>query len=110
MGLTTRFAEKEPTRAQIDALATPIVIEFGTPWCSHCMGAQPSIASAFAHHPQVDHIKIEDGPGRLLGRSFRVKLWPTLIFMHQGKEVARLVRPSDASEIERALAQMDTTE
>ena len=28
-----------------------------------------------------------------LGRSFRVKLWPTLVFLRDGEEVARLVRP-----------------
>jgi thioredoxin 1 len=32
-----------------------------------------------------------------------VKLWPTLIVMRDGKEVARVVRPRDASEIEKAL-------
>jgi thioredoxin 1 len=43
----------------------------------------------------VRHIKIEDGRGRRLGRSFRVKLWPTLIFMRNGEEMERLVRPDD---------------
>lgn len=110
MGISTLFSESEPTRAQIDAHAGPVVLEFGTPWCNHCMAAQPIIASAFANHLQVGHIKIEDGPGRTLGRSFHVKLWPTLIFMHQGKEISRLVRPSDSSIIKRALAQIDAQE
>ena len=99
----------EPTRAEIDALETPVVIEFGTSWCSHCMAAQPLITSAMGHHPRLSHIKIEDGPGRPLGRSFRVKLWPTLIFMQRGKEIKRLVRPVDSSAIEQALAQLDVT-
>jgi thioredoxin 1 len=51
----------------------------------------------------VRHIRVEDGRGRPLGRSFRVKLWPTLVFLKDGKEVARLVRPSGAA-IEDALA------
>jgi thioredoxin 1 len=55
----------------------------------------------------VRHIKIEDGPGRQPGRSFRVKLWPTLIFMRNGTEVDRLVRPADVSAIDRALEQID---
>ena len=53
------------------------------------------------------HIKVEDGSGRPLGRSFRIKLWPTLVFLRDGKEVARLVRPTDADEIEKALRQID---
>jgi thioredoxin 1 len=107
MGLDARFLEAEPSRAEVDAFAGPCVIEFGAPWCGHCIAAQPLIASAFASHPQVRHLRIEDGPGRRLGRSFRVKLWPTLIFLHQGSEVARLVRPADVTAIEQALAQID---
>jgi thioredoxin 1 len=97
----------EPTRVAIDALETPVIIEFGTSWCSHCMAAQPLIASVLDKHPQLRHIKIEDGPRRPLGRSFRVKLWPTLIFMRHGKEVERLVRPDNTDEIERACTLLD---
>jgi thioredoxin 1 len=100
-------SEIEPTRGAIDALGTPVVIEFGTSWCTHCIGAQPLIASALARHPQLAHIKIEDGPGRPLGRSFRVKLWPTLIFMQHGMEVERLVRPTDVDAIELACDLID---
>jgi len=100
-------SEIELTRSAIDALEIPVVIEFGTSWCTHCIGAQPLIASALARHPQLAHIKIEDGPGRPLGRSFRVKLWPTLIFMQHGMEVERLVRPTDLDAIERACDLID---
>ncbi|MFA4970634.1 MAG: thioredoxin family protein [Sulfuritalea sp.] len=97
----------EPSRDEIDALAEPTVVEFGAAHCGHCRAAQPLIAEAFARHPGVRHIKIEDGPGRRLGRTFRVKLWPTLVFLRQGQEVARLVRPADSGVIEQALAQID---
>ena len=83
------------------------VVEFGTAWCGHCIGAQPLIARAFADHPDVRHIKIEDGPGRRLGRSYRVKLWPTLVFLRDGEEVARLVRPTDAAPIAQAISAID---
>jgi len=97
----------ESSREEIDALEEPTVVEFGASHCGHCRAAQPSIAAALAGHPGVRHIKIEDGPGRRLGRSFRVKLWPTLVFLRQGREVARLVRPADSVEIEQALTQID---
>ena len=95
----------EPGREAIDALLESTVIEFGASWCGHCLGAQPLIGEALAAYPQVRHLKIEDGPGRRLGRSFAVKLWPTLIFLQQGKEVARLVRPSEAQAIRQGLQQ-----
>jgi len=96
----------EPRREEIDALIEPTVIEFGATWCGYCQAAQAVIGEALAAYPQVRHIKIEDGPGRRLGRSFAVKLWPTLIFLKQGKEVARLVRPTDASAIRQGLQQI----
>ena len=53
-----------------------------------------------ARHPEASHIKVEDGKGKPLGRSFRVKLWPTLVLMDKGKEVGRVVRPNNEAEIE----------
>ncbi len=108
MGLNPVYADIEPSRSQIDQIAEPIVLEFGAPWCGHCLAAQPLLAGALAAYPGVRHIRIEDGPGRRLGRSFTVKLWPTLIFLRQGSEVARLVRPADADAIARQLARLLT--
>lgn len=107
MTFNTTYAETEPARADVDALSGPAVVEFGAPWCGFCIGAQPLIEKAFDGHDHVRHIKIEDGPGRRLGRSYRVKLWPTLVFLKDGVEVARLVRPADAGAIRQALAQID---
>jgi len=90
----------EPTRDEVDAFIEPTVLEFGTSWCGYCRAAQPDIASVMKGHPAVHHIKIEDGQGRPLGRSFRVKLWPTLVYLEKGQEKGRVVRPDDAGEIE----------
>ena len=104
--METTYATTEPTRAEVDALAGPAVIEFGTSWCGWCRGAQPLIAGALQAHPGVRHLKVEDGPGRPLGRSFRVKLWPTLVFLKDGQEVARVTRPSNQAELTDALAKI----
>lgn len=106
--MNTTYAETAPSRDAIDALADPVLIEFGAPWCGHCQAAQPLLAQALAGHPALQHLKIEDGPGQRLGRSFRVKLWPTLIFLRQGVEIARLVRPTDAEPIRQAIEQLVT--
>ncbi|HEY1326536.1 MAG TPA: thioredoxin family protein [Casimicrobiaceae bacterium] len=107
MGMSEVYEKVEPSRADIDALEGPVVLEFGTTWCGHCRYAQPLIARAFAPHPDVRHVKIADGSGRPLGRSFGVRLWPTLVFLRDGREVERLVRPRDAQAIEAALARVD---
>ena len=94
------------TRADVDQLAGAAVVQFGTNWCGYCQRADPLVQSAFERHPDVRHVKVEDGSGRPLGRSFHIKLWPTLVFLRDGREVARVVRPAGSEEIVRALAQI----
>lgn len=83
-----------------------VLLQFGTDGCGHCRAAQPGIEAALAARPDVRHLKIEDGPRRPLGRSFGVKLWPTLVFLRDGREVARIVRPRSAQEVEPGLASL----
>lgn len=92
-----------PTRQEIEQTAGLLLLEFGTDWCGICQAARPRIAALLGRHPQVRHVKVEDGPGRKLGRSFRVKLWPNLVFLRDGVVVRQLARPSDA-ELEEAFA------
>jgi thioredoxin 1 len=101
--MTDRSPTAEPTRAEVDSLAGATVLEFGASWCGHCQAAQAAITSAMQQFPQVRHIKIEDGKGRRLGRSFQVKLWPTLIFMKDGVELQRLVRQIQTQQLSDAL-------
>ena len=105
--METTYLEKEPARAEVEAIAGPALLEFGTPWCGWCRGAQPKIAQALPAHPGVRHVKVEDGSGRPLGRAYGVKLWPTLVFLRDGQEVARLVRPQDEQSIADALQSID---
>ena len=65
---------------------------------------KPIIGEAIAELAGARHVKVADGKGKPLGRSFTVKLWPTLVFLKDGKEVARAVRPTDAEEVRRGLA------
>ena len=99
--------DDEPKRSEVDALPGSVLLEFGTPWCGYCRRAQPLIAEALAQHPGIRHIKVSDASGKPLGRSFGVQLWPTLVFLKDGREAARLVRPSRADEILRALEAID---
>ena len=94
-----------PSLAAVQAMHGTTVLEFGTEWCGHCRAAQPLIAQALAAQRNWQHLKIEDGPGRALGRSLKVKLWPTLVFLRDGQEVGRLVRPISAQEIQAAMSQ-----
>lgn len=91
------------TRSAIDATPGALLLQFGVDWCGHCQAGEPAIVQAMRAHPQLAHLRIQDGAGRALGRSFKVKLWPTLVLMHQGQELARLVRPTQVEQVQEFL-------
>jgi thioredoxin 1 len=98
------YAHTDLGREEVDKWTGPALLEFGTNWCGHCQAAQGPFREAIAGHDDLRHMKVEDGPGRPLGRSYRVKLWPTFIFLKDGVEQARLVRPESVEEIRKELA------
>lgn len=98
------YQEQQPDRQDIAAMPGIVALDFGTNWCGYCTGAAPAIEAALAARPEVRHIKVEDGKGRILGRAFKVKLWPTVVVLKDGVEVGRVVRPVDASEVSAELA------
>jgi thioredoxin 1 len=101
--METPYAPETLSRAQVDRLAGTTVLDFGTNWCGFCRAAGPAIAAGL-QGVDLQHVKVEDGPGRPLGRSFRVKLWPTLVVLRDGVEVARVVRPQGPAQVSQALA------
>jgi len=98
------YSATAPTREEIDARRGLLLLDFGANWCGHCQAAQEPVDAALAAHPDLPHLRVEDGPGRPLGRSFRVKLWPTLILLRDGQELERLVRPTEATAVAQFLA------
>ena len=68
-----------------------------------CQAAQPAIAQALQGRSDITHLQIEDGQGQALGRSFHVRLWPTLIVLQHGQELARVVRPATAQAVQHIL-------
>jgi thioredoxin 1 len=88
------YSSTEPTQEEVDRLNGPVLLEFGNGWCGHCQALAPGLDALLDDYPDVRHLAIADGPGRPLGRSFRVKLWPNLVFLRDGQLVRQLARPS----------------
>lgn len=103
------YATTEPTRAGIDATTGPLLLEFGSNGCGICSRTTPMLEEALRGDETLPHIRVEDGKGKALGRSFRVTLWPTLIFMMDGREVTRLVRPESVFAIREVLSLLDAS-
>lgn len=99
----SHYQETDLSRDEVDAMQGPVVVEFGASWCSICAGIKPQAEAAFANYDHVRHIRVEDGPGKRLGRSFKVKLWPTFVFMQDGQLIQTAVRPNQ-QEITSGLA------
>ncbi|MHB1422179.1 MAG: thioredoxin family protein [Gemmataceae bacterium] len=93
MAFDGNYGKPEPAREEIDHLPGPVLLEFGTAWCGYCQAIQHPLQTLLASFPQVRHIKVEDGKGRPLGRSFRVKLWPNFVFLRDGQVLLQLARP-----------------
>lgn len=106
LGSVTDYSPEQVTRADLDATSGPTVVVFGTGWCGFCMDAERFIAAALADRPEVPVVAVEDGSGRPLGRSYGVTLWPTLVFLRDGVEVDRVVRPADREVVDQALARI----
>ncbi len=107
MGFARDYAGREPEIAQVAALPGRVALEFGAPWCGHCQAAQPALAQAVDARADAIHLKVEDGKGQPLGRAYRVKLWPTVVLLRDGEEVARVVRPRSPADLADALALWD---
>ena len=99
----TTYQSDNPSPEQIAEMQGHVVLDFGTNWCGHCQAAQQPVDTALAAHPSIQHLRVEDGKGRRLGRTFGVKLWPTLVFLNNGQEIARVVRPTRSEDLLPAL-------
>ncbi len=95
MAYNPQYSHVEPTREEVDQMQGPVLLEFGASWCGYCSAVAPHLAALMKKYPDLPHIKIEDGRGKPLGRSFRVKLWPTLVFMRDGQVLQQVSRPEE---------------
>lgn len=99
MAFPREYSAEAPAATQVRSRPGLQLLEFGTGWCGHCQAAQPLLQKLLGPFEQVPYHKVEDGKGRPLGRAFAVKLWPTVVVLRDGEEVARAVRPREREDL-----------
>ncbi|GAA5120420.1 thioredoxin family protein [Alloalcanivorax gelatiniphagus] len=104
---SAEYATNHPTRDEIQGIAEPTVLEFGSPDCPYCQKTEPMVKAAFQDFPGISHVKLADHQDKMLGRAFNVDKWPTLIFIQEGREVSRLVRPENEDAIRDRMEDID---
>jgi thioredoxin 1 len=102
-GYNPNYSETLQTLEQLSEIKGHFLLEFGAPWCGHCQAASVAVKEVMNEKLELPHIKIYDGKGKKLGRSFAVKLWPTFILINEGQEIARIVRPTNADELRKLI-------
>lgn len=103
MGFNATHSDEMIELSELEVIEEDVLLEFGTPWCGHCKRAQKVLEPVMNDFTDVAHVKVLDGKGKRLGRQFQVKLWPTLILVRRGKEVARVIRPETERELRQLL-------
>ena len=93
------YQDTAPALEEVSAKPGVVLLDFGTDWCGHCVAARSAVDDWVGKSTAIDHFRIEDGRGRALGRAFGVKLWPTLVLLRDGNEIARAVRPREARDL-----------
>lgn len=94
------YQTQAPDPAAIATMRGWVLLDFGTDWCGHCVAARAAVDAWLRDYSDIDQLRIEDGRGRALGRAYRVKLWPTLVLLRDGCEVARVVRPREPRDLQ----------
>ena len=108
MSFVAEYTSGAPSVRDVESMAGPCFSNLGIPGAVIAVARIRSRKKLYlTNHQHVRHIRVADASGRPLGRWFGVKLWPTLVFLKDGKEMSRLVRPTTLAAINRALDQIE---
>jgi len=75
------------------------VLYFSATWCAACFIIGPLLERIAEEHPEIEFHKIDVDDDFEVANYYNVQGMPTLIYMQEGKEVARVVGPLTRKDI-----------
>jgi thioredoxin 1 len=87
-------------KAAVDAVTTPVLVDFWAPWCGPCRVIAPileEVANEFEGKVRVAKVNVDDSPD--IASQFGVRGIPTLILFKDGQIKGQMVGVNPKSNI-----------
>ncbi len=109
MGIAMQAIDDRSWSTEVLSLSrlTPILVNFGAPWCGLCRVLQPLLNQFEPHQSgQVKLVNINTDENLKLANAYRITTLPTLLLVIDGEIVQRLEQFRDREDLRRSLEQI----